>query len=143
MHRQRSSEPSPARALWSCAVVTMEPSLPRRDGFAKPDGPRVLVLHRRRRREGINLQFARILFNFDLPMESDGCGATHRSDTSIRQNHTAQVYNLILSDTIEGRIFLLLDEKLREIARTLGKLDADGNAAEILEARSWASYQNG
>ncbi|MBO6035732.1 MAG: hypothetical protein J6P47_03830 [Acetobacter sp.] len=24
------------------------------------------------------------------------------------QNHTVQVYNLVLSDTVEGRIFLLL-----------------------------------
>jgi hypothetical protein len=34
------------------------------------------------------------------------------------QAHTAQVYNLVLSDTIEGRIFLLLEDKLNEIART-------------------------
>jgi hypothetical protein len=48
------------------------------------------------------------------------------------QRHTAQVYNLVLSDTIEGRIFLLLDEKLREIAKALGKVDEQGNVAEDL-----------
>ena len=51
------------------------------------------------------------------------------------QNHTAQVYNLVLSDTIEGRIFLLLDEKLKEIARTVGKVDEGGNVAEDLRAQ--------
>jgi len=51
------------------------------------------------------------------------------------QNHTAQVYNLVLSDTIEGRIFLLLDEKLTEIARTVGKVDDQGNIAEDLRSQ--------
>lgn len=51
------------------------------------------------------------------------------------QNHTAQVYNLVLSDTIEGRIFLMLDEKLTEIAKTVGKVDDQGNVAEDLRAQ--------
>src|SRR4030095_6308351 len=51
------------------------------------------------------------------------------------QHHTAQIYNLVLSDTIEGRIFLLLDEKLLEIARTLGKVDEHGNVAEDLRSQ--------
>jgi hypothetical protein len=51
------------------------------------------------------------------------------------QMHTAQVYNLVLSDTIEGKIFLLLDDKLQEIARTLGKVDAKGNVAEDLRSQ--------
>jgi hypothetical protein len=41
----------------------------------------------------------------------------------------------VLSDTIEGRIFLLLDEKLKEIARTVGKVDDQGNVAEDLRAQ--------
>jgi SNF2 family DNA or RNA helicase len=32
------------------------------------------------------------------------------------QKYTAQVYNLVAADTIEGKIYLLLEEKLREIA---------------------------
>ena len=42
------------------------------------------------------------------------------------QKHTAQVYNLVSSDTIEGKIFLLLDDKLKEIAKALGKVDKHG-----------------
>jgi len=102
--------------------------------FRQKDGPRVLVCTAAGR-EGINLQFARILFNFDLPWNpmdvEQRIGRIHR----YGQNHTAQVYNLVLSDTIEGRIFLLLDEKLTEIARTLGKVDDKGNIAEDLRAQ--------
>lgn len=102
--------------------------------FKQKDGPRVLICTAAGR-EGINLQFARILFNFDLPWNpmdiEQRIGRIHR----YGQNHTAQVYNLVLSDTIEGRIFLLLDEKLTEIARTVGKVDDQGNIAEDLRAQ--------
>ncbi|RZF25891.1 DEAD/DEAH box helicase [Paraburkholderia sp. UYCP14C] len=102
--------------------------------FRQKDGPRVLVCTAAGR-EGINLQFARILFNFDLPWNpmdvEQRIGRIHR----YGQMHTAQVYNLVLSDTIEGRIFLLLDEKLTEIARTVGKVDDQGNVAEDLRAQ--------
>jgi hypothetical protein len=102
--------------------------------FRQKDGPRVLVCTAAGR-EGINLQFARILFNFDLPWNpmdvEQRIGRIHR----YGQNHTAQVYNLVLSDTIEGRIFLLLEEKLKEIAKTVGKVDDQGNVAEDLRAQ--------
>ena len=51
------------------------------------------------------------------------------------QKDTAQVYNLVLSDTIEGRIFLLLNDKLKEIAKTLGKVDENGEVAEDLRSQ--------
>jgi SNF2-related domain/Helicase conserved C-terminal domain len=102
--------------------------------FRKPDGPRVLVCTAAGR-EGINLQFARILFNFDLPWNpmdvEQRIGRIHR----YGQRDTAQVYNLILSDTIEGRIFLLLDEKLTAIVSALGKVDEHGNVAEDLRTQ--------
>jgi superfamily II DNA or RNA helicase len=102
--------------------------------FRKPDGPRVLVCTAAGR-EGINLQFARVLFNFDLPWNpmdvEQRIGRIHR----YGQKDTAQVYNLILSDTIEGRIFLLLDEKLNAIAGALGKVDEQGNVAEDLRTQ--------
>lgn len=102
--------------------------------FRLKDGPRVLVCTAAGR-EGLNLQFARILFNFDLPWNpmdmEQRIGRIHR----YGQRDTAQVYNLVLSDTIEGRIFLMLDEKLGEIARTLGKVDDQGNVTEDLRAQ--------
>ena len=102
--------------------------------FRRSDGPRVLVCTAAGR-EGINLQFARVLFNFDLPWNpmdvEQRIGRIHR----YGQKDTAQVYNLILSDTIEGRIFLLLDEKLTAIAGALGKVDEHGNVAEDLRTQ--------
>ena len=102
--------------------------------FRQKKGPRVLVCTAAGR-EGINLQYARILFNFDLPWNpmdiEQRIGRIHR----YGQAHTAQVYNLVLSDTIEGRIFLLLEEKLTEIARTLGKVDDQGTVAEDLRSQ--------
>lgn len=102
--------------------------------FRSKEGPRVLVCTAAGR-EGINLQFARILFNFDLPWNpmdvEQRIGRIHR----YGQMHTAQVYNLVLSDTIEGRIFLLLNDKLHEIAKALGKVDERGNIAEDLRSQ--------
>ncbi len=102
--------------------------------FKHPSGPRVLICTAAGR-EGINLQHARILFNFDLPWNpmdlEQRIGRIHR----YGQRHTAQVYNLVLSDTIEGSIFLLLDEKLTEIARALGKVDERGEIAEDLRTQ--------
>ena len=48
------------------------------------------------------------------------------------QQHTAQVYNLVSADTIEGRIFLMLEEKLLAIGKALGKVDEYGQVTEDL-----------
>ena len=87
------------------------------------------------------MQHARVLFNFDLPWNpmdmEQRIGRIHR----YGQRHTAQVYNLVLSDTIEGRIYLLLDEKLSEIARALGKVDETGSVAEDLRSQIRATFR--
>jgi superfamily II DNA or RNA helicase len=102
--------------------------------FKQSNGPRVMICTAAGR-EGLNMQHARILFNFDLPWNpmdmEQRIGRIHR----YGQKHTAQIYNLVLSDTIEGRIFLLLDDKLNEIAKTLGKVDERGEVAEDLRAQ--------
>ncbi len=102
--------------------------------FKQPNGPRVMICTAAGR-EGINLQHARVLFNFDLPWNpmdlEQRIGRIHR----YGQKHTAQVYNLVLSDTIEGKIFLLLDDKLKEIAKALGKVDEHGEVAEDLRTQ--------
>ena len=102
--------------------------------FKQVNGPRVMICTAAGR-EGINLQHARILFNFDLPWNpmdmEQRIGRIHR----YGQVDTAQVYNLVLGDTIEGRIFLLLDEKLEEIAKALGKVDEKGQVEEDLRSQ--------
>src|SRR6185312_2220426 len=102
--------------------------------FKRPDGPNVLICTAAGR-EGINLQFARVLFNHDLPWNpmdlEQRIGRIHR----YGQIYTAQVYNLVSADTIEGQIFLLLEQKLLEIAKTLGKVDEFGQVAEDLRGQ--------
>lgn len=102
--------------------------------FKQANGPKVMICTAAGR-EGINLQHARVLFNFDLPWNpmdlEQRIGRIHR----YGQRHTAQVYNLVLSDTIEGKIFLLLDDKLKEIAKALGKVDEHGDVAEDLRTQ--------
>lgn len=73
--------------------------------------------------EGINLQVCHILFNYDLPWNpmavEQRIGRIHR----YGQTDTVQAYNLVAEDTVEARIYSLLEEKLLEIARTIGKVD--------------------
>ncbi len=80
--------------------------------------------------EGINLQIGRILFNYDLPWNpmavEQRIGRIHR----YGQEATVQVYNLFAEDTVEDRIYDLLDLKLREIALSIGKVDEQGQPRE-------------
>lgn len=102
--------------------------------FRKPEGPRVLICTAAGR-EGINLQFARVLFNHDLPWNpmdvEQRIGRIHR----YGQRDTAQVYNIVSADTIEGEIFLLLEQKLLAIAQALGKVDEHGQVTEDLRGQ--------
>ena len=102
--------------------------------FKRPDGPQVLVCTAAGR-EGINLQFAQVLFNYDLPWNpmdlEQRIGRIHR----YGQNATAQVYNLVAGNTLEGQIYLLLENKLKEIASALGKVDEHGQVAEDLRGQ--------
>ena len=74
--------------------------------------------------EGINLQVCRILFNYDLPWNpmavEQRIGRIHR----YGQTETVQVYHLVAEGTIEEKVYAILDEKLFEIAKTIGKVDA-------------------
>lgn len=73
--------------------------------------------------EGINLQICRILFNYDLPWNpmavEQRIGRIHR----YGQTETAQVYNLVAEGTIEENVYSILEQKLLEIAKTIGKVD--------------------
>jgi|Deesub1362A_J573_1020465.scaffolds.fasta_scaffold00395_30 SNF2 family DNA or RNA helicase len=92
------------------------------ESFWEPDGAQFLV-STSAGGEGINLQVCHILFNYDLPWNpmavEQRIGRIHR----YGQTDTVQVYNLVAEDTVEERIYNLLEEKLLEIARAIGKVD--------------------
>jgi len=75
--------------------------------------------------EGINLQCARVLFNYDLPWNpmavEQRIGRIHR----FGQKEVAQVYNLVAEDTVEERIYALLTDKLQAVASAIGKVDRE------------------
>jgi superfamily II DNA or RNA helicase len=92
------------------------------ESFWKADGAQFLI-STSAGGEGINLQIGHILFNYDLPWNpmavEQRIGRVHR----YGQTDTVQVYNLVAEDTVEQRIYGLLEEKLLDIARTIGKTD--------------------
>lgn len=102
--------------------------------FSSSSGAKILI-STAAGREGINLQFARVLFNYDLPWNpmdlEQRIGRIHR----YGQAATAQIYNLVATDTIEGAIYLLLEEKLQNIAVALGKIDEIGQVTEDFRAQ--------
>ena len=69
---------------------------------------------------GINLQFCHLMINYDIPWNPNRLeqrmGRIHR----YGQRREVFVYNLIAQDTIEGKIFRSLFEKLGEIREKMG-----------------------
>lgn len=70
--------------------------------------------------EGLNLQFANIIINYDLPWNpmkiEQHCGRADR----IGQQRDVHIYNMIIGDTVESRVREVLEEKLSVIMKELG-----------------------
>jgi ERCC4-related helicase len=107
----------------------LEDKIAAMEAFWKEDGARFLICTSAGG-EGINLQIGRILFNYDLPWNpmavEQRIGRVHR----YGQMETVQVYNLFAEDTVEERIYDLLDHKLQEIAQSIGNVDEQGQVRE-------------
>jgi superfamily II DNA or RNA helicase len=92
------------------------------ESFWDPEGAQFLV-STSAGGEGINLQVCHIVFNYDLPWNpmavEQRIGRIHR----YGQRDTAQVYNLVAEDTVEERIYGLIEQKLLDIAQTIGRID--------------------
>ncbi len=70
--------------------------------------------------EGINLQFCHVMINYDLPWNPMKIEQRIGRIDRIGQEKDVQVYNFLLSDTIEERIREVLDSKLERIAEEFG-----------------------
>ena len=70
--------------------------------------------------EGLNLQCAHIVINYDLPWNPMKIEQRIGRADRIGQTDDVQVYNFILKDTIENRVRAVLEEKLAVILQELG-----------------------
>lgn len=93
--------------------------------------------------EGLNLQFANIVINYDLPWNpmkiEQRCGRVDR----IGQMHDVHIFNFIVSDTVENRVRQVLEEKLSVILKEMG-VDkySDVLDSEVAEVDFTDAYMN-
>lgn len=70
--------------------------------------------------EGLNLQFASVVINYDMPWNpmriEQRCGRVDR----IGQTRDVEVYNFMIDDTVESRVHEVIEEKLSVILDELG-----------------------
>ncbi|HKG94067.1 MAG TPA: DEAD/DEAH box helicase [Gemmatimonadaceae bacterium] len=93
--------------------------------------------------EGLNLQFANVLVNYELPWNpmvvEQRIGRIHR----IGQTRDCHIINLAAAGTIEAHVLRLLDQKIRLFELVVGELDVilgELGGAETLEQRLIDEY---
>ena len=94
--------------------------------------------------EGLNLQFANIIINYDLPWNpmkiEQRCGRVDR----IGQQRDVHIYNFIVGETVENRVREVLEEKLSVILKEMG-VDKysdvlDSEVAGCIYALHWSCF---
>jgi SNF2 family DNA or RNA helicase len=92
--------------------------------FRDPNGPRVLVSSEVGS-EGIDLQFCRVLVNYDLPWNPMRVEQRiGRIDRVGQQARHLSIVNFKIKDTVEERLFDRLHSKLDRFANSLGDLES-------------------
>ncbi|NQV15170.1 DEAD/DEAH box helicase family protein, partial [bacterium] len=102
---------------------SLDDKIAAKEAFWDDEGPHFLI-STSAGGEGINLQNCSVLFNYDLPWNpmavEQRIGRIHR----YGQQETVQVYNLVAEGTVEDRVYSILENKLSEIAQSIGKVDS-------------------
>jgi hypothetical protein len=85
--------------------------------------------------EGLNLQFADCVINYDLPWNPMKIEQRIGRVDRIGQKKDVDIYNLVIEDTVESRVREVLEEKLSTILKQIG-IDKysdvlDGETADI------------
>jgi SNF2 family DNA or RNA helicase len=106
----------------------------RREEMEKFEEEANLMLATDAAQEGLNLQFAHIMVNYDLPWNpiriDQRMGRLHR----YGQEHTVEIRNLFFADTRESEILNLLIEKTNQIESDLGmRSDVLGRVLEDVD----------
>jgi hypothetical protein len=99
----------------------MPPQMRRLQGVKDPDSPSArIMLATDAAGEGINLQFAWIMVNFDIPWNparlEQRMGRLHRFG---QKNPEVRIFNLVAENTREGDVLATLLEKLEEARKAL------------------------
>ena len=109
--------------------------------FRAPDGARFLIATDAAG-EGINLQFCRLMVNYDIPWNparlEQRMGRIHR----YGQKDDVRVVNLVAGGTREGRVLRVLLDKLESVRRTLSSdkvFDVIGHLLENTSLREFMS----
>lgn len=93
--------------------------------FNRDSGPSILVATDAAA-EGINLQSAHLMINYDLPWNPNRLeqrfGRIHR----INQTEVCHLWNLVARNTREGAVYQRLEEKIRVIGKSLTLFDVLG-----------------
>lgn len=88
--------------------------------------------------EGINLQVCNLMINYDIPWNPNRLeqrmGRIHR----YGQNREVFIFNLVATDTREGRVLNRLFDKLKEIQDALGSDKVFDVLGEVLQGKSLA-----
>lgn len=88
--------------------------------------------------EGINLQFCNLMINYDLPWNPNRLeqrmGRIHR----YGQTREVFIFNLMASDTREGRVMTALFKKLKEIREALGSDKVFDVLGDIVQGKGLA-----
>lgn len=93
------------------------------DHFAKPDGPSVL-LSSEVGSEGIDLQFCRLLVNYDLPWNPMRVEQRiGRLDRLGQEAQRISIVNLKVENTIEDRIIMRLYDRINVFRESIGDLE--------------------
>ena len=107
--------------------------------FRQPGGARFLVATDAAG-EGINLQFCRLMVNYDIPWNparlEQRMGRIHR----YGQKHDVRVVNLVAGGTHEGQVLKVLLEKLENVRRALSSDKVFDVIGRLLENVSLREY---
>ncbi len=103
------------------------------DYFKEPEGAQILVATEAAG-EGINLQFCRLMVNYDIPWNPNRLeqrmGRIHR----YGQKYSVRVFNLVASNTREGNVLDKVLEKLVQMRRDLGVENVYDIIGDLLSA---------
>lgn len=103
--------------------IPMDQRLEELERFKNPHGPRIL-LSSEVGSEGIDLQFCRVLVNYDLPWNPMRVEQRiGRIDRVGQQAQILSIVNFKVKDTIEERLYDRLHSRLERFANSLGDLE--------------------